>query len=1317
MLAVSITANVAQAGAVLESFSDDGIIDDQGAANETTLAQAVSGLTWGGYIGTYGGTKTLNQVWVKSNYLQFDKFPVNTTAGSYAYTEFPSLDMRNGAKLKFMAEENTMADAEVSILLQAGGVWYVSDSPVIVNDTVGGDGVKVLYTFDPATATWDSLGAGTNATIYSMADSDEAVLVPDGVTGIILSTELEFVTGGGFLLQVVEEKDNIQIDDIVWNQDPTINAAPIVKVGNNHKQNISGTPYVYDMPQTLVGWIEVDDLVPAAATSSWALTSATAAVPAPVFWKTDGIGGPRFDASGDLDPNVALPIGVFVMHLDATDGVLEADPNATITRTVVSNKTFSNLDAGDPQSAALSAGGTVTLAGSITDDGYGVITSKWLVESGPGGGGVAFGDDTSLSSTATFSGAAGVYTLRLQAHENAMDITDAKDANDLVEITVYEHQVVILDAPLLDDTYIRGGSSNKNLNFGAATTMRTRGGTGGKDVKALVKFDTSSVVGTVKAATLSLVGQDGMKTFDIVVNAVTYGPNGEWFEGYDTGTIDPWTDDPNGITYNNSDLVIGAEVARDIGLGSNNRKDLALSALVQTPDGKTTLRINTEQDGGQKDFYTKEDSAANAARLTVVYDPNGMYDPSPADGAVGVDPAIAEFSWKALKGTNFEAFFGPTGGAIVSIGTAARIGDTVTVAYVGPELATSTNYTWYVIGDDGATPGPEWTFASVDLPINVTPVDGSVVTPGDTDEDSLTWTGGDTATTTDLYIGTDPVAVAAGASGLLIADIAQGYRPDLALSGDIDYGGSTSTYYWKLVANTPSGVLEGAVTSFDVDNKSRIENFTNVTVGSIVGENATWAASGSTSLENSVVLINGNIDKEPTDDSGATAQSLKLVYNEPNGLTAVTATFSHLQDWSVAGSNTAAMLLQFHGAPGNDDPGVLTITLLDDNDVNAVLTLTPGVDQLDDWDEYLWTGFHNVDISLDDFVGSADRSAIKSMTISIGDGAGTESGAVYFDQFQLYSTRCLTRSVDFYFNNSDCAADVNEVAALAERWLLDGTPVTITGVAPAAIPKIHFTYDGASFDGVGTFTGVYSHITKKTGGANPTQVADFPTLPGGAFNTHSMHVNHDTASDSKMETTAFSWSPNNNASVSVWVKGDPVTDVLDNRGRLDTRRIFQMKALGSGSYWRLEVDNGGRIEAGGGGIETIGLREDPSLLEGNWTHIAYVHDYDNNRNSIYVNGILREHKTAPNPFPATITNLRIPNTGSKSYGGLIDEFHMYDYALSAEEVVYLSNNVSVVSPRDALDSGAGDLNDDGKWDITDLALLGANYQNNNILFP
>jgi len=93
------------------------------------------------------------------------------------------------------------------------------------------------------------------------------------------------------------------------------------------------------------------------------------------------------------------------------------------------SNTAPTADAGADDECTLPSG--VTLDGAVSDDGLpsspGTVTATWSKVSGPGT--VTFGDDNSLTSTASFS-AAGTYVLQLEADDG--DLTDT----DTVEIAV-----------------------------------------------------------------------------------------------------------------------------------------------------------------------------------------------------------------------------------------------------------------------------------------------------------------------------------------------------------------------------------------------------------------------------------------------------------------------------------------------------------------------------------------------------------------------------------------------------------------------------------------------------------------------------------------------------------------------------------------------------------------------------------------------------------------------------------------------------------------------------------------------------------------
>ena len=132
-----------------------------------------------------------------------------------------------------------------------------------------------------------------------------------------------------------------------------------------------------------------------------------------------------------LEPTVTFRNpGLAIMYLDASDGELEST-GARIDFQVVAPPAEGNqspvVSAGDDQTVA--TGADVTLAGSVTDDGYPEFrtTQQWTQVSGPAQ--AAFSDPTWVSPTATFP-TAGTYVLRLTATDGAAS------SNDTVTIMV-----------------------------------------------------------------------------------------------------------------------------------------------------------------------------------------------------------------------------------------------------------------------------------------------------------------------------------------------------------------------------------------------------------------------------------------------------------------------------------------------------------------------------------------------------------------------------------------------------------------------------------------------------------------------------------------------------------------------------------------------------------------------------------------------------------------------------------------------------------------------------------------------------------------
>ncbi|MCK5174789.1 MAG: hypothetical protein KAR47_15450, partial [Planctomycetes bacterium] len=400
MAMVAVTANVAQAGSVRESFGTQGTIDMHYADNETTLLQADSGLTWGGY-NTYTGTRISNAlVLVKPAGLQFDKWVMDEGTGSYAYTSWdgvlPSLDMSNGAEIELTARESTGVAVEFSILLRAGGTWYVSETNVTIQDTIV-IGEPQLHTFDPAATTWEELDPNTNSMLNAQADGDERPIVGTGTTGITLTTELADVTGGGLLVPSCQERNPVQFDFIKFSQDPTLNDEPVVTINNSERwahlidsynpgtDTAPGTNWVY--LEDGKGWQAInnaeafdDDDSPSPLTYTWEAisyvgteTDEATAKAAVEFNRSGGDDGAGANA---LDPNIVYNYrGTYTVTLTAFDGADYSTP-ATLTTHVVDNIAPTVTDIAGNLERTRYVGDILKLNPAISDDNYPVDFAK-----------------------------------------------------------------------------------------------------------------------------------------------------------------------------------------------------------------------------------------------------------------------------------------------------------------------------------------------------------------------------------------------------------------------------------------------------------------------------------------------------------------------------------------------------------------------------------------------------------------------------------------------------------------------------------------------------------------------------------------------------------------------------------------------------------------------------------------------------------------------------------------------------------------------------------------------------------------------------
>jgi RHS repeat-associated protein/fibro-slime domain-containing protein len=165
------------------------------------------------------------------------------------------------------------------------------------------------------------------------------------------------------------------------------------------------------------------------------------------LWSVDSIpptGTVTLSNATDLNPTVTLGLDAdiftfygkvdFVLKLEANDGVVGDEDYVVITVKPglgPGDQSAPQVEAGEYDPITLPNYNQINLDGTVTDDGlpFGLLTTKWTVESFPLGGEVEFADEFSEDTTATFS-KDGPYVLKLWASDGQ------KIGEDITIITV-----------------------------------------------------------------------------------------------------------------------------------------------------------------------------------------------------------------------------------------------------------------------------------------------------------------------------------------------------------------------------------------------------------------------------------------------------------------------------------------------------------------------------------------------------------------------------------------------------------------------------------------------------------------------------------------------------------------------------------------------------------------------------------------------------------------------------------------------------------------------------------------------------------------
>ncbi len=333
--------------------------------------------------------------------------------------------------------------------------------------------------------------------------------------------------------------------------------------------------------------------------------------------------------------------------------------------------------------------------------------------------------------------------------------------------------------------------------------------------------------------------------------------------------------------------------------------------------------------------------------------------------------------------------------------------------------------------------------------------------------------------------------------------------------------------------------------------------------------------------------------------------------------------------------------------------------------------------------------WHQWDIAMSEFSDAGVTiTDVNKVRIGFGDRVNPVaggSGYVFFDDIRLYLPKCLPSVLKPQYDlSNNCIVDFADVAIMAGDWLL--SDVNVNPVVEPNAPVLRYLFDESSgttvADSVGGYTGTFFIDMDQT----PAEISGRmdPGLTGNSFHFHSPDYGAISIPDTLFTAEGIS----QDITVAVWIKNAHPDETPDGGAFMWEFREWD----------GVSVDGGPRVlavEAADDGDDYIFRDQSESVSYSldwdnhtNWQHYAFVRTDANL--AIYVNGVLAEISdsngnpmTAPDLlYVGMAADLAPGNTGDMHDGftGNMDNWEIYDYALSDAEIGYLGTGGTGISP-------------------------------------
>ena len=394
--------------------------------------------------------------------------------------------------------------------------------------------------------------------------------------------------------------------------------------------------------------------------------------------------------------------------------------------------------------------------------------------------------------------------------------------------------------------------------------------------------------------------------------------------------------------------------------------------------------------------------------------------------------------------------------------------------------------------------------------------------------------------------------------------------------------------------------------------------------------------------------------------------------------------FTPAQDWASAG--VEALELYFHGQTDND-AGAQMYLMLGDGNIDAAVPYVGDANNLTSETWQLW----RIDLkSLDVNLSNIEYISF-GFTVGTSELHSTGVGTIFFDDIRLYPSRCLEENKPDADFNADCTVNFKDLEEMTYSWLERG--YNIYPVAAPNAPVAWYRFDGNANDSAGSahghlrgspafVPGVYDRAISFDGFEDYVLISSAANL----FSKISSEITiafwqYGTASTHHRDTLYCS-----NYTYSL---DDPAIAI--NLGCWKQPGKYNWDC---GQPWSFD----GRLSGN--------HRYDREWLE-RWNHWAFTKDAEAGKMQIFVNGVLYDSRTCSNSPITGITYFQIGSGWYGGYDGLIDDFRIYDYALSQPEIAYAATNGTGIFDQKCM--SPADLNNDNKINFADFAILADNW--------